>query len=189
MMPRHLPHSSDEPPVDLSQLRDITDIEKVPTYVVTGVPLWVWFVLATLPLLVILLVVWWRRRTTPRKMPVPARQWALAQMDLLQSAPDSASSDVFHARLADIIRRYLEMRLEVPALRRATPELAAQLASSTLLTTEQRKQLLWLLERCDLAKFALVPFSAEECRATAQQAREFISTTDEPPVRQIHAGP
>jgi hypothetical protein len=165
-------------PVDLSRLRDITDIEKIPLPADVSAPLWLWLAIP-LVLVLSLLIIWRCRRRLPRKAPtVPPDRWALAELDRLQA--DSAATDAerFHTRLTDIVREYLERRFSVQAFQRTTSEFMQALVGIDPLSTEQRKTIGSLLERCDFAKFARTAFSRDECIASAQMAQDVIASID-----------
>jgi len=120
------------------------------------------------------LIWWWRYRT--RTM-APPEWWALRQLDRLQSLhlPRQGKVEGFHFLLANIMRRYLGKKYQLPARRRTTREFLDVLQSSPKLTEPDQEYLKDFFTRCDLAKFAREHVPEEECLARAQSARDFIT--------------
>src|SRR5439155_21659103 len=118
------------------------------------------------------------RRSRPAPAPSP-QQVALAQLDEVARLPLRAQPDVyhFHARLSDVLRQYLELRFELPATRRTTPEFFAALGKDPPVPAEQQALLNEILGRCDLAKFAGVVPAAQECQQVVSLARQFVERT------------
>jgi hypothetical protein len=83
----------------------------------------------------------------------------------------------FHRRLSDVLRRYLELRLQLPALEQTTAEFLEHMHRAPQLTTAHQELLRSFLARCDLVKFAREIPSPDECRETAAMARRFIEET------------
>lgn len=164
---------------DLSELRDIAPPEELPPPPSWGVPLtWAG---AALGMLVLLLTGWivlrrWRR--SPELALSPDR-WALRELQLipLPTEPVENAVEEFYTRLSDVLRRYLELRFQVPAPEQTTTEFLAAMRRSPHLPPEQQATLRDFLERCDLVKFARAPSSAEECRTVAEMARAIVERT------------
>ncbi len=125
------------------------------------------------------IVVGWgvARRFRRRPQPIPPEQWALRELDRLDEAPP-ADPAAYHTALSDVIRRYLAERHGLPATQRTTAEFLETVRRSGRLPDEQQALLREFLGRCDLAKFAPVGASPEDCRATAGLARALV----EPPI-------
>jgi hypothetical protein len=163
---------------DLGKLRDITGVEQVPEPPPEPPwPVWLWLVPAWL--LAGGLPVWLWRRRRREAPPPPADQWALAEIKRIEGLRLSGNGDVerYHTLLSDVVRRYLELRFQLPASQQTTPEFLQATAASGLLAPEQQALLGGFLERCDLAKFARAGFSADECRQAAETARTFVQET------------
>ncbi len=166
-------------PADLGKLRDITGVEQVPEPPPEPAwPVWPWLV----PVFVLAggLLVWlWRRRRRREVPPPPAGQWALAEIERIEGLGLTANGEVerYHTLLSDVVRRYLELRFQLPASQQTTPEFLQATATSGLLAPGQQALLGGFLERCDLAKFARAGFSADECRQVAGMARTFVEQT------------
>ncbi len=160
---------------EISNLRDPTVIEPVPAVPDTEIDPWLSVALSlTLLALAIVATVWWRRRH--RQRPVRARQAALRELDrlLALNLPGKNKTEGFHTLLANIVRRYLEREFQLPARRRTTAEFLEVLQSCQKLPPPRQEFLRDFLLRCDLAKFARVAATPEECMALAKQVRQFI---------------
>jgi hypothetical protein len=71
--------------------------------------------------------------------------------------------------LADVLRTFVERRYGLPATKRTTGELSA--AESAV-----AGGVVPVLERCDLAKFAAAPPTADECRELLARARAVVAS-------------
>jgi hypothetical protein len=115
-----------------------------------------------------------RRRKRAAK-PLPPDRWAmqeLARLDALSAGPTA-----YHTALSDVVRRYLAERFGLPATRQTTAEFLETVRRSKRLAGEQQALLRDFLERCDLAKFAPVGVSTDECREAANLARALVEQT------------
>jgi hypothetical protein len=168
--------------VDLGEARDITDIEHLP-------PVRPWWELPLgigLGLLVGVLAVsvgflmrrW--RRFAPVLTPDQAALRELGRLTALK-LPGAGRVERFHTMLSNILRRYLERRFQVPARRQTTAEFLEALRQGPELTPAQQALLRDFLERCDLAKFAGITPSLEECQAVADMARTLVEQTTASP--------
>jgi hypothetical protein len=163
---------------DLSELRDSTGPEEISEAPSWQIP-YVWLGLASG--LLLLLFVGWQltRRRRHRQITLSPHAWALKELDRVQTLPLASEKEIehFHNDLSNVIRRYLEIRLQIPALERTTAEFFASIRASPHLTVEQQSSLRALMESWDLVKFAQVRPSAEECLALALLARGFVEET------------
>ena len=119
----------------------------------------------------------WRGRLVDRPSapaaapkPLPPEQRALQELARLDASA-TADPAAYHTALSDVVRRYLAERFGLPATRQTTAEFLETVRRSGRLSAEQQALLRDFLERCDLAKFAPVGASAEECREAAALAR------------------
>jgi hypothetical protein len=128
-----------------------------------------------------LAVVVWRlaRRRKPAPVPLSPQEWALRELDRVEGLdlPGKGEINLYHTLLSDTVRRYLELRFQLPASHQTTAEFFQALNGADQLTPPQRGLLREFLQRCDLAKFAGVLPSPDECAAAAAQARSFIEET------------
>lgn len=128
---------------------------------------------------------WLRKRARSRVRPeeelppgVTADAWARAELEALlgKNLRESGHDREFHIELADLARRYLELRFRVPALERTTEEVGDEMRrallaeEATLLTTQ-------LLARCDRVKFAKHRAPRSESDETVSLTRALIERT------------
>jgi hypothetical protein len=83
----------------------------------------------------------------------------------------------YHTVLSDVVRRYLTERYGLPATLQTTAEFLTTIRTTNRLSAEQQALLRELLERCDLAKFAPIGASPEECREATALALAFVEQT------------
>jgi hypothetical protein len=160
---------------DLKSLRDPTVIEPLSAPAEAWPVAWLWLGSGVLMVSVAALsYLWWRRRRRPA--PMPAQQRALRELErvLALRLPDQGKIDRFHALLANVVRRYLERRFQLPARRRTTREFLEVLKTSEKLSGTEQEFLRDFLPRCDLAKFARADAVAQECLKLAGKVRAFI---------------
>jgi len=117
----------------------------------------------------------WRRFAPP----LPCDQAALRELDRLMAMnlPQAGRGVRFSFLVSTIVRRYLERRLQLPARRQTTAEFLAAMRQAPLLAPPQQELLRDFLERCDLAKFAGVAPTPQECQGIAASARMLLEQT------------
>ena len=94
--------------------------------------------------------------------------------------PDQAREYCF--AVSKIIRRYIEERFHVHAPNLTTEEFLRDLVEVQATILEPHRALLGeFLQHCDLAKFAGVAVSSEDCLAQSQRVRLFVIATRTPP--------
>jgi MYXO-CTERM domain-containing protein len=159
---------------ELGALRDPTVIESLPEPAEAEPPPWGWLGAGALLGLVALYL--WRRRRRWRPSAMPAEARALRAIDRLLALrlPEQGKIERFHTLLANIVRRYLDRKLELSARRRTTREFLDVLRTSEKLADSQQEFLRDFFTRCDLAKFAGAGAAAADCADLAAQARAFI---------------
>lgn len=120
--------------------------------------------------------------------PLPLHEAMLLRLDELERQRLWQQGEVkaHYIALTDILRSYVEARLEVPAMERTTDELV-QALRVTALPAAHREQLANVLRLADLVKFAKLAPAPAENEAAVPAARRFIldstaalSTTLEP---------
>ncbi len=137
-------------------------------------------------------VLLWQRRkrrprpdAVPRKRARPARPPHLVALEALDALEASALLErgqvkEFHIRLSDILRTYVEDKLEVPALELTTGEVVAAMLRAALDPGICERTRLFL-EACDLVKFAKLRPTAEDSRALLTKARAIVELTSGAP--------
>jgi len=164
---------------DADDLRDITDIEKLPER--PSPWLWLAWGLAGVCGSAILLVGirQWRKSRRRLQPALTPKQWAVRELErvLALNLPAKGEVERFHTMLSNVVRRYLENRYALPARRQTTPEFLQTMQTAPQLSADQQALARSFLERCDLAKFANAQATAEECALTAAMVAEFLEET------------
>lgn len=168
---------------DLLRPRHVLPPEVEPEPESPAIPAWTWPVLAGGGIvLVVAALVGVRVLARPRPIPPPTpEQWAVRELDALEGQAGQQGSEWYHTRLSYIVRRFLEEKYGLKAPRQTTAEFLASAELATKLSDPQRELLHQLLERCDLAKFAPVSVSSEDCRQAAGLARTLVGPDDPGP--------
>jgi hypothetical protein len=166
--------------LELASLRDIAPLEEPPgSPSRRGV---VALAIASLCLVGLLIGAgeFWRRRIR-HKPAVPAHLWALKELQSLEAlSPEShAELQSFHSRLSDILRRYFELRFQLPGFTRTTVEFLELLQSASPLGGDQRAAAAEVLHECDLVKFARATPDVAQCRSLVLAARSLVEQTAE----------
>jgi hypothetical protein len=167
-----------EPPnADLSSLRDITGIETLPP--APAPPQWPYAVAVGSAVALVLGVAGWRwaRRFRPAPTVSPER-WALQELDRIERLQllELGKMERFYTLLADAIRTYAQLQLNLQAPRQTTAEFLISLQKSTVPAAMQERLRAFLM-RCDLAKFAQAHYGREDCLIALEQARAFVQQT------------
>jgi hypothetical protein len=161
---------------DLLKPRDVLPPEIAPVPA-SLTPAWLWPSILAGSGMVLVLIAFASVRLLSRPKPPPPptpEQWALAELARLEEQGSQQGSEWYHTRLSDIVRRFLEEKYGLKAPRQTTPEFLSSAREATQLSDQQRELLQKLLERCDLAKFAPVQVSPEDCRQTTDLARTLV---------------
>ncbi len=160
---------------------DIRDI-KGPLPVQTGKPLLLWGLSGLAALLVFgLLFMWWWKKHHRQQRAMLAHEVAFALLDEARGLKSPDQARVFAARIADILRGYIEDRFLLSARRQTTREFITSLTGGTRevppeLAAHGRDLRTWL-EHCDMAKFACYAPSAETMDEMETAVRDFIELT------------
>jgi hypothetical protein len=130
----------------------------------------------------------WRRRRRAREIPaapIPAEEPFLEALDALRREGGDLPRDFFHERLSDAVRRYVSAVTGVDALDRTTRELEAELRASGRARAEAIGDVVRLLRRSDLVKFARRPDDWAEARALLDDAARLAgAVATAPPERE-----
>ncbi len=172
----------------LAKAEDTSDLR--PPKGVIGYRSW-WPWLLALAAVVLAVAGWWlkarkKRRAlqaqAPRVPAVPPERTARQALDALlaSSLLEEGNVKPFYSQLSDIFRRYVEGRFHLPALDRTTAELLPELRQRDELRplfTEVR----FLLESCDLVKFAKYVPDPGSVQADVERVRKFVDHTSPRP--------
>lgn len=151
---------------------------------------YIWYFL--LPFLIALLCVagyfGWRYYQThkkevpvvvPKAKPLPAHVVAMRELDELAAKKlwQNGHHKQFHTELTDILRRYIELRFNVPAMEKTTDEVLDELyelAESQKASLANLKQILTM---ADLVKFAKFEPMADENQLSYMNSKMFVEQT------------
>ncbi len=109
----------------------------------------------------------------------PAHVWALRELDKLSSEKlwQKDKIKLFHSRLTDIIRTYIEFRFDIPAMENTTAETIEACIPRKEIPEEICSNLQAMLELADLVKFAKWNPLPDENESSQQIAYDFVLRT------------
>ncbi|MFH2121857.1 MAG: DUF4381 family protein [Pseudomonadota bacterium] len=140
--------------------------------------LWLLIGLAFL-VIVGLFIYFWKRRRKGEKPP-SAHDVALAELGRLRSMMNPEQALLYAAQLAEVLRRYVEVRFHMHSTRQTTREfflgLAGNLQAGNSLD-EHYDRLKECLEQCDMAKFAHCIPDQPEMEAMEGAVESFIKAS------------
>jgi len=165
---------------DLKDLREPTPIEELPPPPASAA----WMIIGLAGLAMLAAALSWlivRRRSTRNLRARPPLEIALYELERLQALdlPSKGKVEEFHTLLANVVRRFLEKRYQLPARRTTTQEFSTLLEKAERIAAAEKAFLGRFLERCDLGKFAGVAVSAQDCEELQRQVQEFLRRTEE----------
>ncbi len=159
-------------------LRDIKPLKRYPLQA----PFWIYPILLLLAVLLAFLLL--RRRKSkpkseskiisePAKPVVPAWQQAIMELEQLLSEGWLAKGEtiLFHYRLSQVLRAFLEKEYAFPALEMTTRELSSEMLRQQIPHAGELKK--WL-QYCDLVKFAKAQPDDEEIAYRCQWLRQYL---------------
>lgn len=137
---------------------------------------------------------WWRRRqarTDLGQLPPDPAEVAHRALELLLAADLLRKGEIklFHVRISDILRRYIEERFGLRAPERTTEEFlgefgasggGAGMAPDAVLPVAHKRTLKDFLTQCDLVKFARHQPTESASMKTIDICRRFIEETTDP---------
>ncbi len=175
-----IPTPSPEDPVDMA---DIRDIRREPSHWTDYLP----WILSVASLIIAALLFWWwragrgKKRLAPvtRVVVLPPHEAALKQLDALEAQElwQKGQIKTYYDGLSTIVRRYLDVRYQVPVLESTTSETLRLLEQKTDLGPDMREVLAGMLQQADLAKFAKAIPPADFHTAALASARDIIRQT------------
>ena len=113
----------------------------------------------------------------PTQVPAGPKSDAVAQRKLRETWALLGTPTLFIEATADILRVYLEERLDAHAPERTTEEFLNELNQMPQMTGEQKKLLAQFLRYCDFPKFARLDPTEEECRQLHAVAVKIVNET------------
>lgn len=145
---------------------------------------WIWtgaaVSIVVLGTLVVIILRKRRRRPEIQVAPsVPPHEIAFNELQRLvdEKLIENHKVKLFHQRISDILRRYIERRFSLHAPEQTTEEFLDILRSSEALDTRYRSLLREFLSHCDLVKFAEHQPGTEEIQKTFDSCKSFVLET------------
>lgn len=130
--------------------------------------------------LVVIWVVRHRSREAPEAVVLP-HEWALGQLQNLvdDQLVERGLVHEFYFRLSMIVRRYIERRFDVTALKRTTEEFMLETQGTPKLPVDYHGTVGSFLRACDMVKFAQHAPRAKEINEALNTARDFVDQSAE----------
>jgi hypothetical protein len=146
---------------------------------------WLWWLAAGVGVAASLGAAWWlTRRGAPvaPPPPLPADQWAMREIDRLESEqlPERGEVEGFFVRLSDIVRTYIEQRFEIAAPEQTTQEFIRAAGRHPDLAGGHERTLAGFLRTADMVKFAAQRPAGTECGRALDAMRGFVRATAPP---------
>lgn len=132
------------------QLRDIQGFQPI------VIPTWLWVILGVI---IFSLVVWFLYKYVFKPKPKPELSLFERVLILLKDLNLDIDSKNFYLSYSEIVRIYLEERLNISLLDKTAEEIKPILMSETRINTSGAMSLAQIFARADLAKFARQEFS------------------------------
>ena len=121
----------------------------------------------------------WKKRTKKVSTPMPtAWEQALQALDQARQLLEAGDHLAYLERVAEILRRYIELRFSLPSTRQTTREFLATLGDHGDSPLHGHRHVLQtFLELADLAKFARHPEERSRLEEVEDSLRRFIEHT------------
>ncbi len=140
-------------------------------------------------LLILAGVIWWLVRRYAARLAavpvpddpfgrVPPHVWVYEELQRLLDRRLAEQEKVpeFFSELSRILKQYLSGRYRVDLMEQTTAEVPERLQQAGC-PADRIDEIVKLLERCDLVKFAKLPGAPDDCRAAVEQAYEIVDGT------------
>jgi hypothetical protein len=171
----------------LKEEEELADIKKP-----VKIPFEVWPIMKWLLAALIIagagaMLFYWMRKRQQREKIIPAEdifkgipphEWAYAELDRLlgQRLLEKGLYKEFYIAYSEILKRYLEGRYRIDTLERTTREIRENLMRAKV-DRQNSREVLSILEDCDLVKFAKHVPTHERSKKIIQQFYSFIDNT------------
>jgi len=173
--------------LEIDTTKGITDIKlpyDVPLSFLEILP----YLIVALLLIGIFIIIWYiirKRRQKPVLEPIrvkpaePAHIWALKSLDNLvkEKLWQKGKIKLYHSRLSEILRYYLEFRFDIRAMEQTTAEIMTALDEQATVSEDLTNSLHQSLEQSDLVKFAKWNPLPDENERSMEIAYEFVLKT------------
>ncbi|MFO0962792.1 MAG: hypothetical protein U0625_07770 [Phycisphaerales bacterium] len=146
---------------------------------------WLWWLAAGVGIATSLGAAWWLTHRGGRvepAPPLPADQWAMREIDRLESEqlPERGEVEGFFVRLSDIVRTYIEQRFAIAAPEQTTQEFIRAAGKHPDLAGGHERTLAAFLRTADMVKFAAQRPAGTECGRALDAMRGFVRATAPP---------
>ena len=175
-----------------SELRDIRPAIEIPDH--AGWPLWATLAIAALALALAGFLCWrWRRAKRLARTPDPI-SLALAELEAARGKLESADAETYAMAVSDVLRRFIEKRFGIAAVRQTSEEFLQGLTAPGIEVAHtvgqtHRTVLRDFLRQCDLVKFARGQLDQPQREQLHDVARSFIQTSAAQPAAATETGP
>ena len=171
-------------------LTDIVDL-KAPVSIDAVIPLWVWVTGVVLVLVIVMYILWRRRRqevASDEGPTVVVVDW-FSEIRRLREAGliEKGAFNDYYTRLSEAFRRYIEQRISVEAMERATFEVGADLSAAGLSKTRVL-EIESFLNEADLVKFAKFEPDAGRANQDCERVLSLMAQIDKDQAPVITAG-
>jgi len=141
-----------------------------------------WFIAgggAAVAALLVFLLIRGRKKREEKIPKLPAHELAFRRLEALIESGllDEKRYREFTAKVADIMRYYIEDRFGLRAPERTTEEFFAEAKEGLDIDEDKRKMLEKFLTYCDLVKFAALEPTADDVKHTFDTCRDFVEAT------------
>ncbi len=158
---------------DILDLKDITPMDLS----------WLWMLLIGLGVLLLVVIAvllysfFKKKAAESQKVILSPLQIALKKLEELTQSGLLESGQVrrFYFGLSELYREFIEKELKIMACETTLEELRPQLKASQELSAEEIRDALWLLELCDMAKFAKWVPPQEDIARSIQLTRSWMT--------------
>jgi hypothetical protein len=145
-------------PDDLNDMADIKDIYREPAH---WTDYWPWMAGGAAILLLLGAMQWLasrkgKKQAGSRRMELPPRELAMRKLAALEKEklPEKGEIKMFYAELTHILREFIQLRFQVPALESTSYETVQHLRTVTAFPIQRLHFLNELLQHADMVKFA-----------------------------------
>ncbi|MBT3242530.1 MAG: hypothetical protein HN352_05230 [Bacteroidetes bacterium] len=173
--------------LEIDTTKGITDIKLPYDVPLTFLDILPYIIVGLLLIGLIILILYIRHKRKQKPEPVavrvkpaePAHLWALRSLDALVNEKlwQKGKIKLYHSRISEIIRFYIEYRFNTPAMEQITSEILIACEKNDSISDELTHKLGELLELSDLVKFAKWAPVPDENERSLEIAYDFVLKT------------
>lgn len=160
---------------DINDFKIDEELRDIKGFYAIEIPIWLWIILG---LVLAGGLAWLIYRYLKHRN--PERELSLYEQTLknLESLDLGLSSKVFYLRYSELIKNYIERKLELHVMDKTADEMKEVLHAEPKLETTQIVNLANIFARADLAKFARQEISRDQRQADIARACEILSAIE-----------